>query len=76
MGCISYVGIKKFPYIPNLMKQLESEWCVSTCLLKTAKRSPYDEPTRIQSTIGNTQPLSTAEIVHAKASRFDNHNQD
>ena len=66
---------KKFPYIPNLMKQIESEWCASTSLLKTAIRSPYDEPTRIHSTIGNTQPASTAEIVNTKASRFENHKQ-
>ena len=66
---------KIFSYIPELMKQIQSEWYASSCLLKAAVRSQYDEPARIQNTIGNTQPASTVEIVSTKVSRFDRHNQ-
>lgn len=63
--------LKKKIYIYFKSYETKSEWCASTCLLKTAITSPYDEPTGIQSTIGNTQLALTTEIVRTKESCFD-----
>ena len=51
------------------MKQIQSQWCMSDCLLKVALTSSYDESARLQDMIENTQPESTA----TKTSRFHSH---
>jgi len=61
---------KQFSYVPNIVKEIESQWCDTTCTMKTTVRSPHDTPATIQSTIGNSQPSSTNDIVIAKKSRF------
>ena len=66
---VSATPEKKNSNIPKLMKQIQSQWCMSDCLLKVALTSSYDESARLQDTIENTQPESTA----TKTSRFHSH---
>ena len=61
---------KKYNYIPDLLKEIETVHIQSTNNLKKGQPSPYDHPTSIARTIGNSQPGSTNEIVQRKQSRF------
>jgi len=61
---------KKYPHIPKLMKDIELEYKNRDNALRVQVESPYDNPTAIQKTIGNSQPEATSEIVQKKRTRF------
>lgn len=61
---------KKYPHIPDLMKEIELEYKNHDTALRVQVQSSYDNPSSIQRTIGNSQPETTSEIVHKKRSRF------
>lgn len=57
---------KKYPHIPDLMKEIELEYKNHDTALKVQVQSSYDNPLSIQETIGNSQPETTSEIVRKK----------
>lgn len=63
---------KEYIYIPELMEVIKSQHVSSCSGLKKGIPSRYDHPSTIQSTIANTPPASTNDIVRKKQSRFDN----
>ena len=61
---------KKYDYIPSMIKEIESQRSMGSFALKHPLLQPTQHPTRIQATIGNTEPLSTTDIIRNKKSRF------
>ena len=54
---------KKYPHIPDLMKEIQLEYKNHDTALRVQVQSSHDSPTSIQKTIGNSQPETTNEIV-------------
>ena len=61
---------KKYPHIPELMKDIELEYKNRDSALRVQVQLPYDNPMSIQKTIGNSQPEATSEIIRKRCSRF------
>ena len=62
---------KKYPHIPDLMKEIELEYKNHDAALRVQVQSSYDSPISIQKTIGNSQPETTREIVRKKVLNFE-----
>ena len=61
---------KKYPHISRFQTAVELEYQQRDKALRSKVQSPYDHPVMIKKTIGNSQPVSTCEIVQRKCSRF------
>jgi len=61
---------KTYEYIPDLMKDIMTLRVTTSSKLKDKVVLDEHHPKRRQSTIGNTQPLPTTELVSNKKSRF------
>ena len=60
---------KKYKYIPSILMEIESQRSLGSSALKCPLPQPTEHPIRIQATIGDTEPLSTSDIIQ-KISRF------
>ena len=65
---------KKYPHIPDLMKEIEVEYKDHDTALRVQVQSSYNNPSSIQKTIGNSQPETTSEIVQKNVLDFDKNN--
>ena len=62
---------KKYPHIPDLMKEIELEYKNHDTALRVQVQSSHDSPASIQKTIANSQPETTSEIVRKNALDFE-----
>ena len=62
---------KQYKYIPELLDKIERERTDTTFNVKTKSVLPADRPTRIQRTIGHSEPPITIDTVTKKQSRFN-----
>lgn len=63
---------KKYEYIPMLIDSVVSQRSNTSSRLKDKVVLHEDHPKRRQSTIANSEPASTSELVANKRSRFNN----
>ena len=64
------MGNKKYEYIPELMESVRLMHCRTTFTLRSKNVLPENHPSRWQTTIAQTAPSSTDELIKSKHSRF------